>query len=402
MNMKILGGTLMVVGTTIGGGMLGLPLATAQGGFWGAVLLLIGCWAIMTLAALLILEANLWFPEGSNLISMTRALLGKWGERVSWLVYLLLLYSLLAAYTSSGADVFRELLSPLHLNIPHVFDSLLFILLFGFVIYLGIESIDYVNRGLMTLKMGAFILLIFLIVPHIHYPALNVINNHYLVPALTIVITSYGYAPIIPSLRSYLKGDVTKLRKIIIIGSFIPLVCYILWVAAILGDIPLEGNAGILNIIHSSRPTTNLVKAIELNLSQGWIAIAAHVFTSVCVATSFLGVALSLSDFLADGLKLKKVGLQKISLYFLTLVPPFLVAEYYPRAFLICLSYAGILCMILLLILPSLMVWKGRYYMKLSAENNQYQLFGGRFILSIIMVFGFLVFLNEMLHLFIT
>ncbi len=31
-----------------------------------------------------------------------------------------------------------------------------------------------------------------------------------------------------------------------------------------------------------------------------------HFFTSICIATSFLGVSLCLSDFMADGLKIKK------------------------------------------------------------------------------------------------
>ena len=42
MNSKVLGGILLIVGTSIGGGMLALPLATAEGGFIGALVLLIG------------------------------------------------------------------------------------------------------------------------------------------------------------------------------------------------------------------------------------------------------------------------------------------------------------------------------------------------------------------------
>lgn len=400
MNMKILGVILMVVGTTIGGGVLGLPLATAQCGFVGAIILLISCWAVMTLSALLVLEANLWFPEGSNMLSMTKQTLGKWGESISWFIYLSLFYSLLAAYTSSGSDVLQQLLSSLHINIPHILNSFLFVLIFGSVVYLGIESIDYVNRGLMSVKMGAFVLLIFLIIPHVHYPTLENLDSHYFVSALTIVILSFGFASIIPSLRYYLKSDVQQLRTVIIIGSTIPLIFYILWVAAILGDIPLKGTEGLLNIIHSSTPTTSLVKAIELNVSLGWVSTAAHVFTSVCVATSFLGVSLLLSDFLSDGLKLKKQGIQKIILYTITLIPPFFIAEFYPKAFLVCLSYGGFLCMILLLILPAFIVWRGRYTLNIPQGNSKYQVMGGKITLLMIIIIGFLGLVNECIHLF--
>jgi tyrosine-specific transport protein len=40
MNLKIIGGALLIVGTSIGGGMLALPIATAPSGFLGALLLL--------------------------------------------------------------------------------------------------------------------------------------------------------------------------------------------------------------------------------------------------------------------------------------------------------------------------------------------------------------------------
>ena len=69
MNSKLLGGVLLIVGTTIGAGMLALPVATAQLGFWTSVGMLIGCWGIMTLCAFLFLEVNLWLPPNTNLIS---------------------------------------------------------------------------------------------------------------------------------------------------------------------------------------------------------------------------------------------------------------------------------------------------------------------------------------------
>ena len=59
MNNKLIGGILLIIGTSIGGGMLVLPIATAQLGFINALIFLVLCWAIMTAAALLILEVNL-------------------------------------------------------------------------------------------------------------------------------------------------------------------------------------------------------------------------------------------------------------------------------------------------------------------------------------------------------
>ena len=70
MNIKQLGGILLITGNAIGGGMLAVPLATAQAGFLNSSLFLIACWGIMLAGGLLILEVNLWFPPNSHLISM--------------------------------------------------------------------------------------------------------------------------------------------------------------------------------------------------------------------------------------------------------------------------------------------------------------------------------------------
>ncbi len=86
MNHKLFGGILLIIGTSIGGGMLALPIATAQLGVINALIFLVICWAMMTAAALLILEVNLWHNINSNLISMAKTTLGKFGQIIAWLI----------------------------------------------------------------------------------------------------------------------------------------------------------------------------------------------------------------------------------------------------------------------------------------------------------------------------
>jgi len=76
--------------------------------------------------------------------------------------------------------------------------------------------------------------------------------------------------------------------------------------------------------------------------------------------TAFLGVALCLMSFLSDGLNLARKGKQGLILALITFIPPFLLVLYFPGVYLSALSYAGILCVILLLILPALMALAGR------------------------------------------
>ncbi len=362
MNSKLIGGILLVVGTTIGAGMLALPVATAQLGFWGSFALLIGCWAVMTTSAFIFLEVNLWLPANSNLVSMAGATMGRAGQAVAWIVYLVLLYSILSAYIAGGGDLFHYVLATSGITIPLSLSSVIFTVLFGLIVYFGIRSVDYVNRGLMFGKMGALVFLILLITPFISAANLASGEFKYIVHPTSITVTAVAFASlmIIPSLRTYFGDDIKTLRKAILIGTIIPLVCYIGWDMVIMGVIPLEGTPGLKAIMHSASSNSDLVSALTTILQKNSVTTLAKFFTSICMATSFLSVSLSLSDFLADGFNVKKQGIKGNAVVFgATFLPPLLVVLFYPNAFLTGIEYAGICCFILMILLPPLMAWRG-------------------------------------------
>jgi tyrosine-specific transport protein len=380
-NNKLLGGILLIVGTSLGGGMLALPISNAELGFVHSSLLLIICWLIMTLGALLILEVNLRLPKGSNMVSMAASTLGTPGKIAAWVSYLFLLYTLLSSYIAGGSDVFNHFLKVAHINLPAGVSITLFTIFFGAIVYSGIRSVDYVNRGLMFGKLGVYLLLVLLISPHVSLQNLTAQGNWHITGALMILIASFGFASIVPSLRSYFDDDIQSLRKVIIYGSLIPLVCYILWDLAIMGVIASQGEHGLYSLITSQHSTTDLTIALQQAVNSSWISGFFGFFTSICMLTAFLGVSLGLFDFLADGLNLEKSGIQGKTLFGLTFVPPMAIVLFNPGIYIKAFSFAGIFCVILLLLLPTLMAWRGRYHLQL--ESN-YFVPGGRVTLSFV------------------
>lgn len=391
MSSKLVGGILLVAGTTIGAGMLALPVATAQLGFVGSTALLISCWGVMTACAFLFLEVNLWLPPNSNLISMAGATLGRVGQSVAWAVYLFLLYSILSAYIAGGGDLFHYLLISHGIHLSVSVAALLFTVLFGLIVYLGIRSVDYVNRGLMTGKMGAFILLVILIFPFVSPAQLTTSEfKHIITPnSITVTTVAFGCLMIIPSLRTYFNEDVVSLRKAIFIGMLIPLICYIAWDMVIMGVIPLFGTPGLNQMLHSATSNSDVVAALNSLLQQNSITLLAKFFTSICMATSFLSISLCLSDFLSDGLGVSKRGLGNVLIYGATFLPPTLIVLFYPDAWSRGLNFAGLSCFILMILLPPLMVWFGRYHRDLAVES--YQVRGGKFLLALLVVFATLM-----------
>lgn len=357
---KLIGGILLIVGTSIGGGMLALPVSLAAVGVGNSILFLILCWMIMTIGALLVLEVNLSFPAGSNIITMAKATLGLPGQIMAWTTCLFLLYTLLSAYISGGSDMLNSLLVQANIHLPSWVTSTLFTAVFGMVIYNGINTVDYLNRGLMFGKLGIYLLLVLIISPHVKPANLNNGSLPAITGSLMILVTSFGFASIVPSLRAYFEDDVHMLRKVIIFGSLIPLVCYIVWLVVIMGTVEREGSDGLLALMSSEHAASGLTSALGHSVQSAWIHGFFEFFASICILTAFLGVSLGLFDFVADGFKLKKKGRDGRKVFALTFLPPLVIVLIKPGVYLHALSYAGVCCVLFLLLLPIMMAWRGR------------------------------------------
>ncbi|HEV2613330.1 MAG TPA: aromatic amino acid transport family protein [Gammaproteobacteria bacterium] len=350
---KTAGCILMLLGTAVGAGMLALPLATAPANWQTTLLMMIGSWLIMTAGAFALLEVNLWFPAGANFIRMAGSTLGKPAKWITWVVYLLLFYSLLCAYLSGTSDILHGLIN----SLPRTTATLIALFILGSIVYRGVSSVDLVNRGLMSIKLVAYIILIAAISPHITLPNISDGNYFYKTSALMVIVTSFGFGSIIPTLRDYLKSDVKQLKWVLLLGSILPMVIYLLWIASTQGLLPRDN---LIQMAHSSEPNSMLMHGISTLLDNGLLGVITKVFISICAVTSFLNVSIGLVDFIADGLQSER----EIKVYALAFLPPLIIVLIAPGIFIKALSYAGFCCVFLLILLPMLMLYRGRYIQK--------------------------------------
>jgi tyrosine-specific transport protein len=391
---KVLGGILLVSGTTIGAGMLALPVVTGLAGFLPTVCLFTLYWVFMTYTAFLLLEVNLWLGDRINMISMAHETLGKVGEAVSWITYLFLLYSLTTAYLAGGGPIVVECVEMITgWSLPLWAGALPLLLIFGFFVYEGTKYVDLVNRVLMLGLTIAYGVMVITITPHIESHLLVRSNWGNIWAAVSIAATSFGFHIIIPTLTTYMHHDPKKLKKVILIGSLIPLCVYIIWEVMTLGVVPLEGAKGILEGYHEG---TNGAMLLSEKLGGSTVAVIAQIFSFFAIVTSFMGVTLSLSDFLADGLRIKKTHTGRIVLYVLTFVPPLFFILLSPRAFLSALEYAGAFGVVVLLgLLPPLMVWVGRYR---KGFKGPFQVPGGKLALGTAILISLIVIGSEIVN----
>lgn len=376
MAMRTLGGALLIAGTTIGAAMLALPVTVGIAGLFPALFLFVVCWGFMMYTAFLFVEVNHTVGGSANLITMARQTLGRWGEAVAWVFSLALLYALLSAYVSGGGAIFQE-----ETGLSSVWGPVVMVGVFGFLLFFGIRLVDYINRFLMIGLALSFLLLVGYTLPKCDLSLLLRTTPGYSLVAIPVVITSFGYHVIIPSLAAYLDHDLKKVRFALILGSLAPLVVYVVWLVAILGVVPI---GSLREALISGQPAVVLANLLETLLKNRWIGQLTTLSSLFAILTSILGVSVSLSDNLADGLRIEKSPSGRLLLSLLTFLPPLLFAWFYPRGFVLALSYGGVFVSVLLGILPALMVWGERYWKR---SNTEYHTVGGRCALVITILF---------------
>jgi len=381
---KLVGGILLVSGTTIGAGMLALPVISGFAGFFPTLLLFTIFWIYMTYTAFLVLEANLWMEENTNLISMAKKTLGRWGEAVSWVTYLFLLYSLTTAYIAGSGLIIADLVESLTgYRLSSFFGSLPLLIIFGICVYRGTRYVDHANRWLMGGLIATYTLMVLFLTPHVETAKLMHADWKYLALSVSVVATSFGFHIIIPTLSTYVHKDLKILKKSIFIGSLIPLVVYCLWEFLTLGIIPLEGPNSVLEGFRDGSNGAHLLASL---LDNPLLSFIARCFSFFAIVTSFLGVSLSLSDFLADGFKIKRSPRGNDLICILTFLPPITITILDPRAFLSALSFAGAFGVVIILgFIPALMVWRGRYK---KHYKSTFKTPGGKLGLILAMLFS--------------
>ncbi len=390
---SVLGGALLVAGTSIGGGMLALPVLTSLAGFLPSLVVYFFCWIFMACTGLLFLEISQWMKGEANLLSMARQTLGWAGQSFAWVVYLFLFYCLTIAYIVGCGNIVTDLLQQ---RLPDWAGPLVFLFFFAPLILISTRWASHLNIWLvggLALSYFGFVLLGF---QYVRPELLAHRDWSFSLRVLPIAFTSFAYQGIIPTLASHMDHDPKRIRKAILIGSFIPLIAYVIWEGLILGIVPLEGEGGLKEAWEKGQ---NAVHPLKYFIQNPAVYGLGQAFAFFALVTSFLGVSLGLRDFLADGLKIRKNFMGKLVLALFVFIPPLIIAVSFPHIFLIALDYAGGFgCALLLGLLPIIMTWVGRYRQHLPFSP---QLGGGKVVLLLLGIFVGIELMGEVRQLFI-
>ena len=390
---KTIGSILIVAGTTIGAGMLAMPIISANVGFYTMALILCCIWFAMYYTSVLLVNVYKYNSLDDGLNTLTLKYLGKPGAIITALSMLSLMYALVSAYIAGGGEIIKTTLENLlGITVAPEFSGILFTVFFGGIICFGTRLVDISTKVTFSIKLLALCIVIGLFLPQIeaknlqHFPttALPVLAT------IPIIFTSFGFYVVIPSLVKYLEGDIKKLKTVFLIGSLIPLFLYLIWELTVLGNISANEFS---QIVKDNSGLDGLLKAINQIKESRIVEIAFNVFAAAAILTSFWGVSLALKDYIKDLGKNTPLAKTPVLVILLTFFPPILFALFYPDGFITALGYASVSLVVLALLMPMLMLYRAK---KEAGEKlSIFQILAYLYLIALAIIIIYLQFLTS-------
>lgn len=269
--------TAILIGTTIGAGIFGIPYVVAKAGFLIGLIHLFVLGAVVLLINLYTGEIALRTKKRHMLAGYAEKYLGKFGKTAMALTAIFGIFGALIAYLIGEGQA----LSAIFGNNPLIF-SLIFFVIVSTIIWFDLKA---VARS--ELLISGIMLMVALLVAVISAPHVNIENlkpfdfSKFFLPYGVILFAFLGAAAV-PEMRGQLEKmkERKKLKKAIVIGTSIPFIVYLIFALIVIG---------VTGIETTEVATVGLGKAIG-----GYMVLFGNIFAVLAMTTSFIALGLAM------------------------------------------------------------------------------------------------------------
>lgn len=372
--------TATLMGTIIGAGILGIPYVVAKTGFlYGFIIIVLVGLASMALN-LFLGEVVLRTKGHHQLTGYAGKYLGSWGKRITAAAMFLGIYGALTAYLiGEGATLFTIF----GVGSPLLY-SILFFLIGSFIVYRGVKT---TGRAELILISLLFLMVILIGVFSFDHIKLSNLATHDItkifVPYGVVLFAFIGFASI-PEIREELGAEAKKMRKVLLVGSIIPILLYIVFAAIIIGIVGL-------NNFELLQPNERIATIALSIYSQPLLGLFANLLAVLAMFTSFLALGMALLDIYECDYKLSK----NMALI-LTFSVPLIIIMFNLTSFITVLGITGVFSGGLNGIAIVLMNWKSK---KAGDRKSEFSLKWVKFIGVLLIVMFVLGMLYELWNL---
>jgi len=350
---KLILAICLVVGTSIGAGIIALPMVLCKIGLVPTLLLISLLWVFMYYSGLLGIELNLRAPKSQTLGQLGKYYSGKVASQVGALSLMFLIYALLCAYLYGGASIFQRVLE-MQLGTSYSIKGIVavYALTLSGLLTLSVHKILQINRALLVILLVSFALLIGMLFAKADLSALPLTSPiAFKISTWTVVLpvllTAFGFQLIMYTLTDFCERDRSMLKRAVFWGSLIPAIVYVLWTVGSLGVLYRYAPEAYTLLLDGHLEVGQFIEALGKTMTFPGIEIFVSALSLIAIIKSSLGVGLGLMGVWKE----KFGGNPKLSLV-LTIAPPLFICLFVEALFIKALSFAGMVSVVITVFLP--------------------------------------------------
>jgi amino acid permease len=231
---KIFPALMILVGTTIGAGFLGIPYVVSKAGFVVGVVSLIVVAAFILLLQLYLGEVMLRTKGTHQLTGYAEKYLGKKGKYLMFFSLIFGVYSALIAYLiGEGQSLSYLFFGSFQYAI---YFSLGFWLLLAVLSYIGLKALKKYEQRMMIFVFFMIALIVIVFSWKINPANLSYVDFSKTYLPLGVILFSFLAFSAMPEVRRVIrKGNEGSLKKVIFYGVLIPFIIYIIFMTVVVG-----------------------------------------------------------------------------------------------------------------------------------------------------------------------
>ena len=268
----------VLIGTTIGAGIFGIPYVVSKIGFFPGIFYILILGSLVLILNLIYGEIILRTSGDHQLTGYGEIYLGKIGKKIASLALFIGLYGALLAYLIKIGE-FSNLI--FGFGNPILF-SLIFFIFALIAIFFGLRMISFLEGLIVLLLLTLIALIAILGLKQIDFLNFSGFDSSYVFLPFGVILFALTGFSVIPEMEEILRDNHKNLKKSIIIGSLIPVIVYILFAIMVVG-------------ISGSSTSDDAISGLILFLPS-WIVSLGAVFGILCMASSFLALSYVLKE----------------------------------------------------------------------------------------------------------
>lgn len=224
----------VLVGSTVGVGIYGMPFAFQKAGFGVGLLFLLGVVGLVLLSNLLYGEVVLRTHERHQFVGYVKKYLNPWAQKFNLFLFWVAVYGTLVGIIIISGDFLTNILSPYFNFSPFAFSTI-FLIAASILVLKGLRTVSRFDFFMMVL-LGFVVLLIALLgAKRVDLANYTLRAKDFWFLPFGVVLFAMNSMPGIPLVREALVGSENKLKKALIAGTIIPAVLYLVFTIFVVG-----------------------------------------------------------------------------------------------------------------------------------------------------------------------